>query len=194
MIISIIHRALVEVMTLRKANLPLVVRRNPYESTDYDSTEAYENYKYRIAQGATFVESDHGEMTLRFEDDDLELTILECVVPRASTAVTKVSQIGTSPDEDYVEEEQEEEVEEVDALSIPEQQELELETAEEAEIVEDSRGEEAETFEDLNEDEPQGETLDVRPDVYVPADGSWRSLSLKVGDFKFAVRLLAFRN
>lgn len=181
-------------MTLRKANLPLVVRRDPYESTDYDSTEAYENYKYRIAQGATFRQSDSGEMTLRFEDDDLELTILECVVPKAPAAETKIAQIETFPDEDYVDEEQEEEVQEVDALSSAEQQELELATAEEAETFEDSTKEETETFDASNKDEPLGETLQVRPHVYVPADGSWRSLSLNDADFKFAVMFSASSN
>lgn len=183
-IISIIHRALVEVMTLRKAKLPLVVRRNPYESThDNNSAVDYEHYKYRIAQGATFEQSDDGEMSLKLVDDDLELTILDCIVPKEPTSMAKVAQIEASPDQDYVDEEQEEEIEEVEAPSVTEQAELESATEEEVE-----------TIEALPEDEPQGETLNVHPGTYVPADGSWRSLSLADAEFKFAVSLRPSRN
>lgn len=194
MIISIIHRALVEVMTLRKAKLPLVVRRNPYESThDYNSAVDYEHYKYRIAQGATFEKSDDEEMTLKLADDDLELTILDCIVPKEPSSMAKVAETEASPDQDYIDEEQEEQEEEieeeVDASSIAEQAELESATKEEANTFEDSTEEEVETIEALTEDEPQGETLNVHPRTYVPADGSWRSLSLADAEFKFAVRL-----
>lgn len=194
-IISIIHRALVEVMTLRKAKLPLVVRRNPYESThDNNSAVDYEHYKYRIAQGATFEQSDDGEMSLKLVDDDLELTILDCIVPKEPTSMAKVAQIEASPDQDYVDEEQEEEIEEVEAPSVTEQAELESATEEEADTFKDSTEEEVETIEALPEDEPQGETLNVHPGTYVPADGSWRSLSLADAEFKFAVSLRPSRN
>jgi len=185
-IVSIIHRALVEVMTLKKANLPLILRRFSHESTHgYDPTEDYEDYKYRIAQGARFVQSEDGGMSLMLEDDELERTILDCIIPKESTAVEGAADIQTAPERDCLEEEQEgegKEEEDMDAASTAEQEQLAL-----------ANPEEAETFELSTEDEPQGEALGLHPRAYPPVDGSWRSLSLANPDFKFAVRSLRSR-
>ncbi len=211
MIVSIIHRALVEVMTLKKANLPLLVRRDAYEySDDYDSAEEYERYKYRIAQGATFGQSDDGEMTIKLEDEELERTILERVVPIEAAPVEDIRLIEDTPEKEYVDEEQvEEEEEEKNASSTVEQEEeknasstVEQEDLEEVKNAsstveqEDQELEtvdEAETLGDLIEEEPQDEPPNEHPTAYLPADDSWRSLSLADPEFKFAVDSLPLR-
>lgn len=177
-IVSVIHRALVEVMTLKKANLALLMRRNPYEATeDYDPTKDYKMYRHRVAQGATFGVSDNGEMTVRLETEDLERTILDCIEPRASSAVEEAAEDYETLDQDQiVEDEEGEGREEMDATDFAEREELDLSTLEEAEILEAAP-----------EEEQQLPTIEEQPSVYTPVDDSWVRLSLADPELKFAV-------
>lgn len=193
MLVSIIHRALVEVMTLREANLPLRMRRDPFDPTNYGSAEEYEMYKYRVAQGATFSKSDDGEFVLVFKNQELEQTILDCIMPQSVFFTKSGIEEDESLEAQHPDHDQEQELAE-DITQYHDQdhkQNLKEDpsVANAGEQVADLHDlEDVELTDPMAEEEAELEASGSQPRAYVPVDGTWRNLSLSDSEFKFAVR------
>ena len=78
-IVMAVHQALVEVFTLKQADLPLSMDVNP--STSMPPNE----YLRWLAQDASFEQTENGEMQLVLASKELQDAILDSVLPKAPT-------------------------------------------------------------------------------------------------------------
>lgn len=167
--ISIVHRALVEVMTLKQANLPLVIGRHPVEPMD--------DYIHLINKGVRYETAADGQIQILYENEELQQMILDHVLPRPPTI--EVEAIGG---EELLEDYEENGVEQAEEQRLGASA---LEGAHESEPP----AEEAFIHDaaENSEEEPQSETIDTETRATMPVDDGWRSVPLSDADFKFAV-------
>ena len=171
-IVSIIHRALAEVMVLRQVNLPLEI--------DKDAKYTTNEYVQRIAKGARFQVTHENQVSLLLEDEALQDAILDCINPKEAASEGSVSQEENSLENDQREEKP-------GSLSIVAAEESIGPTAERGEI-DVSTPEEAEAvkYEALPEEHHLSQITED-PSLYTPVDDSWRGVALTHPGFKFAV-------
>ena len=160
-IIAAVHRALVEVFTLKQAGLPLVL--------DYHAGDSYlddaDDYLQRLAKEARFEVDATGEGRLLLEHETLEQAILNSITPKE------------------VQKEDEDELEAEDAGQLDtyppevERQKFEIESPTEPENHED-----AFTDKDGNPTNSQDFVQSL-----LPVDQNWRNVSLQDSGIKFAV-------
>lgn len=164
-IVSIVHRALVEVMTLKQANLPLEIDRFAIEPPN--------EYMQGIAEGAKFKVLGFNQVSLVIEQQELQQAIFEYIQPKQTMDEEEETQEQEPPIEEILNEESGKSTLQTTnhdgnfatTATSPEQAEI-PKLVPEAEIV----------------SEPPED-----PPVYLPADDSWRQVSLADPDFKFAV-------
>ena len=171
-IIPIIHRALVEITALKEANLPLRIDKNASSPTH--------EYMYHVARGAGFQSSHGGEVSLKFDHEDLRQAILEYIQPSESPG-----EVAVSGDEEQVE----------NALA---EESVEDEAPPDAVVGENTASTGALESSDAAESEgpmasePLLEEVDDSQPIqdsnsYVPKDRNWRRVSLADPEIKFAV-------
>ena len=177
-LISVIHRALVEVMTLKQANLPLKFFKEAFHPTN--------EYKHRIAKGARFEMDTGGQTSVVLEHEDLQQMILDHIQLQEPKLEESEQQ-----EEDHSDEESWEELPE----ELPDDQTVEARDLEEnsgsaiePQETEAINNESTEMLESLSEEEDISET-EYDESAYKPADDSWLRMSFADVDFKFAVGL-----
>lgn len=161
-----IHRALVEVYTLKQEGLPLTM--------DYHAYDLYNDYPWRLAEDATFELDGQGGMRAVFRSEGLRQDILESVRPREDMAGDVVQQ----------EEQTEEYMEGVEpnigeADSMPDQESTPPTIEPDSLKSEDSEDEE---FSRSDRQRAMG-----GEDRISPADDSWQDVALEDPLIKFAV-------
>jgi len=161
-----IHRALVEVYTLKQEGLPLTM--------DYHAYDLYNDYPWRLAEDATFELDGQGGMRAVFRSEGLRQDILESVRPREDTAGDVVQR----------EEQTEEYMEGVEpnigeADSMPDQESTPPTIEPDSLKSEDSEDEE---FSRSDRQRAMG-----GEDQISPADDSWQDVALEDPLIKFAV-------
>ena len=173
-IVSIIHRALVEVMTLKEANLPLEICRDAKYTTN--------EYIQRIAKGAKFHITDDNQISLLLEDEGLQEAVLKCIQPEEASPEETLLQGKDSFENGRLE--QRSGNENLPTLHAEERTRTATERIEMDAISPD----EAEAMD--NEASPEKENLSQTIDnsaLHAPVDDSWRRVALTDPDFKFTV-------
>ena len=163
-IASTIHRALVEVMTLRQANLTLQIGRNANSPTS--------THKRRIAKDARFKIGSSDQFSLILEHEGLQQDILGYIHPKEQNIKESERQKQEDPDFSTFSEESEEatvQATESDLSSVEE--EIDTTSSKKAEIYD--------TW-------PEENAIDDRSSC-APVDDSWLEVSLADPEFKFAV-------
>ena len=176
--ISVIHRALVEVMTLKQANLPLQFDRKAYQPTN--------EYKHHVAKGARFETDTSGHTYMALEPEKLQQIVLDYIQFRETTVEDKEELKEDQLDVDVGEELLENRT--VQAASFEKSSKSAIQPQEADTINTDS----ANVSGSLPEEEILIETK-YDESTYEPADDNWLRVSLADDDIKFAVGLASLQ-
>ena len=176
-VVAAVHRALVEVWTLKQSGMPLAMDTNPRDPTD--------DYEYRIASDVRFEKGADGDMALVYATEALQQEIIESIAPK--NAVVKEAEEFEVGD---VEEEMEDDVlgssegvRESSAEAIA-PEEMRSERALEMDNMDDTSTEDVEKLEN---------DLDMDPEPPTPVDQGWHEVPFGNADLKFAVGCLRIR-
>lgn len=170
-IIAGIHRALVEVYTLKQEGLALVM--------DYFAYDLNNEYALRLAEGAKFESDGQGGTRVAVEDEELRQDILESVKLNEDT-MEEIIQQEELQAEEYTEEE-EPSSREADSMPLQESASPTIEDDDlENEISED------EEFSDDTSESVHDHTFGGKYPIK-PADDSWRDIAFEDLQIKFAV-------
>ena len=176
-----VHQALVEVFTLRQADLPLSMDVNPTTSMPHNE------YLRWLAEDASFEETENGEIQLVLGSKDLRGAILDSIMPKESSEEDTAEAGAVMKQQQLIEEglaEANNNLEQVDGaggLGGPA-------PAADPQPVEADRTETDETAEALpllESLDPSNAEDDGRP--IAPANDSWRNVPLEDQAVKFAV-------
>ena len=171
---AIIHQALVEVLTLKQAGLPLAM--------DKDAWDATNNYKHHVSKGARFETSIDGQTRLLFENEELQQVILDYVRIKEPVSDEGMTQVKGIEEEASQEEQELETSESMDSsISTAENVELQSATFDQPDLT-TSHSEE----QHLNDVEYTASDL-------MPDDDSWRSVAFTDPEIKFAVSYISSR-
>lgn len=168
-IISIIHRAIVEIMTLKEANLPLEI--------DKEANNPSDEYLNLVAKSSRFETINGDQTSLVLEPEGLREAVLEYIQPRGPIIDDSTAQEEDGSDTELWQEEPEGE-----SLQTTDTGEG-FQSATLPARLETTNPEQAGSS--LEEEDHLQTTKD--PSAHVPADDSWRQVSLADPDFKFAV-------
>ena len=175
-IIMAVHQALVEVFTLKQANLPLLMDANPSTKVPADT------YLRWLAEDASFETTEDGETRLVLESEELQDAILDSITPKAGNqhelaVVMPEDEVNRGEVEERNRQQMRASGRQDSSLQAVEQQNLELDQPEEQATTEalaqSESGNMTETYEDLG--------------PIAPANSSWRNVPLVDESIKFAV-------
>ncbi|KAL6718551.1 hypothetical protein ACLMJK_004643 [Lecanora helva] len=172
--VSIVHRALVEIMTLKEANLPLEIAK--------EANNPSEEYKRIIAEQAKFNQSGETQLEVVFGRDDLREAILEYIHPPEPIPEENASQELIMEDDQPQEDLKQEDLQTASASNGDESTSEQGETS--AANVQDVEAMVSE--ETTPEEHSIEETTDS--EIYAPSDDSWRQVQLTDPAFKFALK------
>ena len=179
-IVMAVHQALVEVFTLKQADLPLSMNANP--TTSMPPNE----YLRRIAEEASFEQTENGEVQLVLGSNELQDAILDSIMPKELTKdetaeVEEVIGVQQPVEDEVAEAHDFQRVHDAGALEGPAPG-IESQSAE-ADMTETN-----ETYDAL----PLVDTVDTsnaedHGGPITPANNSWRNVPLEDQAVKFAV-------
>ena len=181
-IIMAIHQALVEVFTLKQADLPLSIDVNPTTSMPHNE------YLRWLAEDASFEKTGNGEIQLVLGSKELQNAILDSIMPMEPTE-DETAEAGAGMEqqqpigEGLAEANDLEQIDDAGDLGGPA-------PAIDSQLVEADRTETYETSEALplvESLDPSNTVDDGRP--IAPANDSWRDVPLENQTVKFAVGL-----
>ena len=179
-IVMAVHQALVEVFTLKQADLPLSIDANPTTSMPPN------DYLRWLAQDASFEQSESGEMKLVLASKELQDAILDSILPKEPTE-DEIAEV-----EEVMEEEEPVEEQLAEASNLQQGHDAGAldgtSPAIDSEPVEADRTETNETYDAL----PLVDSVDSSSTEHdggpiLSANDSWRNVSLEDQAVKFAV-------
>ena len=171
-IVPSVHRALVEVYTLKQEGLPLIM--------DYHSYDIDDDYPWKLAEQARFGMDDHGEMKVVLEREELRLDILESVRPKEDIGEAGIL---SGENESLADDSAEDEEGSIrDPEMVPEQKSAPSTIEQETPVSEDSEAQDYEAV--LNAD---SQIVTRENNQIIPADDSWRNITFDDLGIKFAV-------
>ena len=198
-IISTIHRALVEIMTLKEAGMPLEINRRVIRPTS--------NCMQAVAETAKFTTSENGQASLDI-DQDLRQAVQEYTQATTPVVTEEVLQEGNQSGEHLMTQENlQEEFEEADVewrdtanFEEPKAEKVEPREAEYEEVESDQAESQDPESNDVEYQETQLSQIasnedpiveaPEEPSFFIPTDNSWRQVSLADRSFKFAVGVI----
>lgn len=171
-VIAAIHRALVEIYTLKHEGLPLAM--------DYFAFDLDDDYARRLAEGSTFESDPHGETRVVLESEELRRQILESTKPKDDTTD------DTLPQPELAAEEYTERQDVDDDLALMPERDHASPSIKRDEVEAEA---ELPAGDDSIDDAPEVGRYHILGGEYQikPANDSWRNIALDDSQVKFAV-------